>query len=67
MIADFADKFDERMVHQRPDDLVVIFLVGAIDLCRDLQRNAASDSNPDGAIDAFFRRNSAEHGQDRTA
>src|ERR1035441_5899565 len=44
----------------RPDLLLPIGLIGAVDLRRDLQRHSSSDSNLDGAVGAFFRRNPTE-------
>ena len=63
-VADLADIFDQRVgLDERGDQLIVIVLVGAIDLGRDLERNAASCGNPDGAIHALFRRDPPEHGE----
>ena len=63
MIADLADILDQRMIHHRLDEFVVVVLIGAIDLCRDLERNAASDSNLDCAVDAFLRCDPAQHSE----
>jgi len=50
VITDLADILDQRMiVDQRTDDFIIVFLVGPVDLCRDLQRDAASDGDLDGA------------------
>lgn len=65
MISDFADVIDERVVHQRANDSVVIVLIGPIDFCRDLERDAASYGDFDGAIDPLFRRDPAQHSQIR--
>ncbi len=63
-IADLADEVDQRIVlDQRANEFVVIFLVGAIDLGGDLERNAAAGGDLDRAVDALFRRDAAEHGQ----
>ena len=63
-IRDLADEFDQRTgLDERCNQLVVLLLIGAIDLCRNLQRNAASSGNADGAIDALFRRDPSKHGQ----
>ena len=63
-VADLADVVDERIVlDHRPDQLVIIVLVGAIDLGGDLQRDAASRRDLDRAVDAFLRRDAAEHGE----
>ena len=53
MISDFADVIDERVVHQRANDSVVIVPIGPIDFCRDLKRDAGSYGDFDGAIDPF--------------
>src|SRR6185503_7060682 len=54
-VADLADEFDQRIgLDERGDQFVIVFLVGAIDLGRDLERNAAPGSDTDGAIHALF-------------
>ena len=63
MVADLADIFDERMIHQRANEFIIIVLVGPIDLRGDLERDAASDRDLDGAIDPLFGRNAAQHGE----
>ena len=61
-VADLADIFDQTdAVDQRADEFIVVFLVGPVDLGRDLERNAASDRDLDRPIDAFFRRDPAQY------
>src|SRR4030088_253066 len=62
VVADLADIFDERVIHQRANNFIVIFLVGSIDLRGDLERNTAPDRNLDRPVYALLRRNPAEHG-----
>jgi hypothetical protein len=57
VITDFADVIDERVVHQRANDFIEIVLIGPIDFCRDLERDAASYGNFDRAIDPVCTEN----------
>ena len=63
LVGDLADVFDIRAVDQRLDLLLEIVLVGLVDLGRDLQRNAALRRDADGAVDALFRRDTAEESE----
>ena len=62
MFVDLADEFDARAVEQRLDRGPEIGLVGAVDLGRDLQRNAERARNRDGAVGPLLRRDAAEKG-----
>ncbi|OIQ64093.1 hypothetical protein GALL_543600 [mine drainage metagenome] len=63
MITDLPDVFDQGMVDQWTDDLIIIVLIGPIDLRGDFQGDAASDGDLDGAIHALLRRDPAKHPQ----
>ena len=63
-VADLADELDERIaLDHRPDQFVIIILVGAVDLGGDLQGNAASCCDLDRAVDALLGRDASKHGK----
>ena len=61
LVADLADVFDiARAIEQRLDLLVVVVAIRPVDLCGDLQRDAAMLRDMDRAIDALLRRDAPE-------
>src|SRR6185503_10669638 len=62
MLVDLSDEFDAGSVKQRLDLRPEIGLVGAVDLGRDLQRDAERPGYHDGTVWTLFRRDAAEKG-----
>ena len=63
LVVDLADEFDAAGAEQRLDLGAEIDLVGAVDLGRDLERNAQRARNGDGAVGPLLRRDAPEEGQ----
>ena len=64
LLVDLADEFDFGiLIDHRPDALLPIVLVDAIDLGGDLERRADASRDLDRPVGAFLRRNPAEEGE----
>ena len=62
-LVDLADELDAGLSQQRLDLGLEVLLVDAIDLGRDLQRNADGARDADGPVDALLGRDAADESQ----
>src|SRR6185312_11115473 len=59
-LVDFPDELDAGPLQHRLDLLTEIGFVGAVDLGRNLERNAQGLGDPDGAVGPLFRRDASK-------
>ena len=62
-VIDFTDTLDQRIVEQGFYVLVKVLAIGGVNLRGDFKFHAGAFGDLDGAINAFFRRNSPDEGE----